>query len=34
MQTKKIPDASDLAKETDLNAKITEIEGKTPILLG
>ena len=28
IQIKKIPDASELAKETDLNAKITEIEIK------
>ena len=28
MQTKKISDISHLAKKTDLNAKITEIEGK------
>ena len=28
MQIKKIPDKSDLAKKTDLNAKITEIESK------
>ena len=26
----KIPDSSELAKKTDLNAKITEIEGKIP----
>ena len=27
---KKIPDASDLVKKTDLNSEITEIEGKIP----
>ena len=31
---KKIPDASDLAKKTDLNAKITEIKGKIPSIAG
>ena len=31
---KKIPDTSDLGKKTDLNAKITEIEGKTPSFTG
>ena len=31
---KKIPDTSDLAKKTDLNAKITEIEGKIPSITG
>ena len=30
----KIPDASDLAKKTDLNAKITEIENKMPSITG
>ena len=30
MEIKKIPDTSELAKKTDLNAKITEIEGKIP----
>ena len=30
MQIKKIPDTSDLAKKSDLNAKITEIENKIP----
>ena len=32
MQIKKIPDTSDLAKKTDLNAKINEIENKIPII--
>ena len=27
---RKIPDVSDLVKETDFNAKVTEIEGKIP----
>ena len=31
---KKIPDGSDLVKKTDLNAKITEIEGKIPSITG
>ena len=31
---KKIPDTSDLAKKTDLNVKITEIESKIPIITG
>ena len=31
---KKNPDTSDLAKETNLNAKITEIEGKIPGITG
>ena len=31
---KKIPDTSDLTKKTDLNAKITEIEGKIPNITG
>ena len=31
---KKIPDTSDLAKQTDLNAKITAIEGKIPSITG
>ena len=31
---RKIPDASDLAKKTDLNAKITETEGKIPSMTG
>ena len=30
MQIKKIPYTSDLAKKTDLNAKVTEIESKIP----
>ena len=34
MQIKKIPDTSDLAKKADLNAKITEIEGKIPSITG
>ena len=34
MQTKKISDISHLAKKTDLNAKITEIEGKMPSING
>ena len=34
MLIKKIPDASDLAKKTDLNVKITEIEGKIPSITG
>ena len=34
MQIKKIPDTSDLAKKTDLNAKISEIENKTPSITG
>ena len=34
MQIKKIPDTSDLAKKTDLNAKITEIESKIPSITG
>ena len=34
MQIKKIPDTSDLAKKTDLNAKITEIEDKIPTITG
>ena len=29
---KKIPDVSSLAKKTDFNAKVTEIEGKIPII--
>ena len=29
----KIPDANSLVKKTDLNPKITEIEGKIPVLL-
>ena len=31
---KTFPDISDLAKKTDLNAKITEIEGKIPSITG
>ena len=31
---KKIPDVSDMVKETDLNAKITEVEGKIPSISG
>ena len=34
MQIKKILDTSDLAKKTNLNAKITEIEGKIPSFTG
>ena len=34
MQIKKILDASELAKKTNLNAKITEIESKTPSITG
>ena len=34
MQTKKIPDTNDLAEKTDLNAKITETEGKRPSITG
>ena len=34
MQIKKILDTSDLAKKTDLNAKITEIENKIPSITG
>ena len=34
MRIKKIPDTSELAKKTDLNAKITEIEGKIPSITG
>ena len=34
MQIKNILDTSDLAKKTDLNAKITEIEGKIPSTTG
>ena len=30
----KIPDASSVVKKTDLNAKTTEIEGKTPSITG
>ena len=30
MQTKKVPDTSRLAKKTDYNAKVTEIESKIP----
>ena len=31
---KKIPDVSNLVKKTDLNAKITEVEGKIPSISG
>ena len=31
---KKIPDVSGLVKQTNLNAKVTEIEGKIPSLTG
>ena len=31
---KNIPDVSDLVKKTDLNAKITEAEGKIPSITG
>ena len=34
MQIKKIADTSDLAKKADLNAKITEVEGKIPSISG
>ena len=34
MEIKKILDASELAKKTNLNAKITEIESKTPSITG
>ena len=34
MQKKKIPNTSDLAKKTDLNAKITEIESQIPSITG
>ena len=34
MQIKKFPDTSDLAKRTNLNAKITEIQGKIPSITG
>ena len=34
MQIKKILDASDLAKKSDLNAKITEKEGKIRSITG
>ena len=34
MQIKKNPDASDLTKKKDLNAKITEIECKIPSITG
>ena len=34
MQIKKIAVTSDLVKKTDLNAKITEIEGKIPSITG
>ena len=34
MQTKRILDKSGLFKKTDLNAKITEIEGKIPSISG
>ena len=34
IQTEKIPDTSDLAKKTDLNAKITEVENKIPSITG
>ena len=33
-KTKKFPDASDLVKKTDFNAKITEVEGKIPNITG
>ena len=33
-ENKKIPDTSELAKKADLNAKITEIEGKIPSITG
>ena len=31
---KKIPDISDLVKKTDINAKMTEVEGKIPSITG
>ena len=35
MQVKKIPDTSGLVKKkTDFSSKITEIEGKTPSVIG
>ena len=34
MQKKNIPNTSDSAKKTDLNAKITEIENKIPSITG
>ena len=34
MWIKKIPDTSELTKRTDLNAKITQIEGKIPSITG
>ena len=34
MQIKKFPDTSDLAKRTNLNAKITEIQVKIPSITG
>ena len=34
MQKKKIPNSSDLAKKTDLKAKITDIENKIPSITG
>ena len=33
-RTEKIPDASGIVKKTDYNAKITEIEDKTPSITG
>ena len=34
MQTKKLPNTSDLVKKADLNAKVTEIESKIPNISG
>ena len=34
IQIKQIPDTNDLAKKTDLNTKITEIENKIPSITG
>ena len=33
-QKKKIPDTSKLVKKSDYNAKVSEIEGKTPSISG
>ena len=33
-ETKKITDVSGLIKKTDFNAKVTEIEGKIPSIIG
>ena len=34
MWIEKIPNVSNLVKKTDLNAKITEVEGKIPSITG